>query len=83
MAVPYSDCEKCGTTVHDDDVRDGKCEACYDLSHSEGETVEVPVSVLRRLMSTAESRHPTACTQDAPRFRQVLTRYGYPVEREN
>lgn len=82
MSLDFSECDKCGSTTRESEMRAGLCEPCYDLSHGEGETVEVPVSVLQRLVSSAESRHPTVCNQDAPRFRNVLTWYGYPVERE-
>lgn len=76
MSDHYGECEKCGDVTPTEDLNDGKCRACYDLSMSSGETVEVPASVLKKLQVMAESRHPTTCTQVAPVFNNVLAKYG-------
>lgn len=71
----FTDCAVCGSTEDVEKTHNGKCLACAELTVGpKGPTVEVPVAVLRKLTSQANTRHPTVCHEDAPRFRNVLER---------
>jgi len=51
----------------------GRCVPCQKVKDSDG---EIPVEVVMKLLSMAETRHPTVSHEDAPRFRQVLEQEG-------
>lgn len=77
MTMEYKDCATCGCSEQETLLNpDGNCVPCQkvlDGSPDEG----VPMEAVLKLTSLAESRHPTACHEDAPSFRKVLEDEGY------
>ena len=80
MAMNFSECESCGSTEQETMLTpDGNCVPCQKVLDAEPED-GLPLEAVMRLTNLAESRHPTACHEDAPRFRQVLEQQGFLPE---
>lgn len=62
----FGECVACGDKKLESELAGGKCLACCELDDAVGDTVEIPVKSLAKLVSLAETRHPTACNQVAP-----------------
>lgn len=73
LSENFIDCADCEATTRKRNAEDGLCRGCYALRNpDEVDTAEVPVPVLRKLVSLGKTRHPTSCNEEAPRFERVL-----------
>jgi len=75
-AEEFTDCDRCGSTEREQLTIGGQCKSCYALQSGLGQSVEVPTATLEKLVSMAQSRHPTTCNEDAHRLEKVLEEEG-------
>lgn len=75
-AEGFTDCDRCGSTEREELTIGGQCKSCYALQSGLGRSVEIPTATLEKLLSMAQSRHPTTCNEDAHELENVLVEEG-------
>jgi len=73
--MEYENCSTCGSAEQVTLLNhEGNCVPCEQVLAADDELPQVAVVKLAQM---AESRHPTTCNEDAPRFRAVLEENGF------
>jgi len=75
--MEYKECQSCGDKEQASLVtNDGNCIPCQKVIEAD-EDDEIPLEAVIKLSKLATTRHPTACNEVAPRFRQHLITNGF------